>query len=124
MYQTEIRGDYLYHTRSKGYGAGVELFGVTDDGETPMSLLNIALASCVTMCIQSYFKIYEKVDELPLKTESHYDDRVFTLTVHMEEQLNQVQQNQLIAFIKKKCRVSNLLAPDVAIKIDFKTVLH
>ncbi|EGJ26782.1 OsmC family protein [Streptococcus porcinus] len=123
MYQTEIRGDYLYHTKSKGYGAEIELFGATDDGETPMSLLNIALASCVTMCIQSYFKTYEKMDELSLKTESHYDNRAFTLTVHMKVQLSQQQQNQLMAFIKKKCRVSKLLAPDVAIKIDFKTIL-
>ncbi|WP_423105230.1 OsmC family protein [Avibacterium avium] len=123
MYQTEIRGDYLYHTKSKGYGAEIELFGVTDDGETPMSLLNIALASCVTMCVQSYFKTYEKMDELSLKTESHYDDRTFIITVHMKVQLSRQEQDQLIAFIKQKCRVSKLLAPDVAIKIDFKTIL-
>lgn len=51
MYQTTIKGDKPYHFLSKGYGAPVELFGYTEDGETPMSLVNIALASCVTMCL-------------------------------------------------------------------------
>ena len=53
MYQTTIKGDKRFHSLSEGYGAPVELFGYTDDGETPMSLVNIALASCVTMCLQS-----------------------------------------------------------------------
>ncbi len=47
MYQTTIKGDKRFHSLSEGYGAPVELFGYTEDGETPMSLVNIALASCV-----------------------------------------------------------------------------
>ncbi|MDU5661687.1 MAG: OsmC family peroxiredoxin, partial [Streptococcus sp.] len=37
MYQTIIKGDKPYHSFSEGYGAPVELFGYTEDGETPMS---------------------------------------------------------------------------------------
>ena len=44
MYQTKITGNRLYHTVSKGYGDSVTLFGKTDQGETPMSLLVIALS--------------------------------------------------------------------------------
>ena len=47
MCQTTIKGDKRFHSLSEGYGAPVELFGYTEDGETPMSLVNIALASCV-----------------------------------------------------------------------------
>lgn len=39
MYQTTIKGDKRFHSLSEGYGAPVELFGYTEDGETPMSLL-------------------------------------------------------------------------------------
>ena len=42
MYQTTIKGDKRFHSLSEGYGAPVELFGYTEDGETPMSLVNIA----------------------------------------------------------------------------------
>ena len=37
MYQTTIKGDKRFHSLSEGYGAPVELFGYTEDGETPMS---------------------------------------------------------------------------------------
>ena len=37
----------------------VELFGYTENGMTPMSWVNIALATCVTMCLQSYFSNYQ-----------------------------------------------------------------
>ena len=41
MYQTTVKGDKRFHSLSEGYGAPVELFGYTDDGETPMSLVNM-----------------------------------------------------------------------------------
>ena len=34
MYQTTIKGDKRFHSLSEGYGAPVELFGYTEDGET------------------------------------------------------------------------------------------
>lgn len=37
MYQTTIKVDKRYHSLSEGYGVSVELFGYTEDGETPMS---------------------------------------------------------------------------------------
>lgn len=49
MYQITIKGDKRFHSLSEGYGSPVELFGYTEYGETPVSLVNIALASCVTM---------------------------------------------------------------------------
>ena len=66
MYQTTIKGDKRFHSLSEGYGAPVELFGYTEDGETPMSLVNIALASCLTMCLQSYFAKYQGIEELAI----------------------------------------------------------
>ncbi|MGT2957470.1 peroxiredoxin [Streptococcus bovimastitidis] len=119
MYQTEISGDYLYHTRSKGYGASVELFGVTEDGETPMSLLNIALASCVSMCIQSYFNLYHKISEMPLKVDATYENRAFTLNCFLENELATDEEEKVLKFVKSKCRVSQVLAEDVQIKINF-----
>lgn len=119
MYQTEISGDYLYHTTSKGYGESVELFGVTEDGETPMSLLNIALASCVSMCIQSYFNLYHKLSEMPLKVDATYENRAFTLNCYLENELATEEEVKVLKFVKSKCRVSQVLAEDVQIKINF-----
>lgn len=119
MYQTEISGDYLYHTTSKGYGESVELFGVTEDGETPMSLLNIALASCVSMCIQSYFNLYHKISEMPLKVDATYENRAFTLNCYLENELATEEEVKVLKFVKSKCRVSQVLAEDVQIKINF-----
>lgn len=119
MYQTEISGDYLYHTTSKGYGESVELFGVTEDGETPMSLLNIALASCVSMCIQSYFNLYHKISEMPLKVDATYENRAFTLNCYLENELATDEEVKIMKFVKSKCRVSQVLAEDVQIKINF-----
>ncbi|CAM4167314.1 peroxiredoxin [Streptococcus penaeicida] len=121
MYQTEISGHYLYHTTSKGYGTPVELFGVTEDGETPMSLLNIALASCVTMCIQSYFNLYHKISEMPLKVDATYENRAFTLNVYLENEFTPEEEAKVLKFVKSKCRVSQLLAENVEIQIKFFT---
>ena len=37
---------------------------------TPMSWVNIALASCVTMCLQSYFSNYQEIEELAIQVDS------------------------------------------------------
>lgn len=121
MYQTEISGDYLYHTTSKGYGSSVELFGVTEDGETPMSLLNIALASCVTMCLQSYFNLYHKISEMPVKVNAIYDNRAFQLTIRLQNEIDKDEKEKIVAFVKRKYRVSQLLADDVSLMINFVT---
>ena len=52
----------------------VELFGYTEDGMTPMSWVNIALASCVTMCLQSYFSNYQEIEELAIQVDSSYEE--------------------------------------------------
>ena len=57
----------------------VELFGYTEDGMTPMSWVNIALASCVTMCLQSYFAKYQGIEELAIQVYSNYEEDHFTL---------------------------------------------
>ncbi|EHI69653.1 hypothetical protein ACVRY7_04935 [Streptococcus ictaluri] len=51
MYKSTIKGQGLYQTRTEGYGEAIDLFGTTDRGETPMSLMLIALSSCITMCV-------------------------------------------------------------------------
>ncbi|WP_203264487.1 OsmC family protein [Streptococcus uberis] len=124
MYQTEISGDYLYHTTSKGYGSSVELFGLTEDGETPMSLLNIALASCVTMCLQSYFNLYHKISEMPVKVNAIYDNRAFQLTIRLQNEIDKDEKEKIVAFVKRKCRVSQLLADDVSLMINVVTNVY
>ena len=52
-----------------------------------MSLVNIALASCVTMCLQSYFAKYQGIEELAIQVDSNYEEDHFTLANHLPEDL-------------------------------------
>ena len=54
---------------------------------TPMSWVNIALASCVTMCLQSYFAKYQGIEELAIQVDSNYEEGHFTLAIHLPENL-------------------------------------
>ena len=119
MYQTEIKGDRLYHAQSSGYGQPVETFGQTQDGETPMSLVNIALASCVTMCIQGYFAKHHQLTELPITVESHYENKKFTLLLRMDDALTEEMKSALLTYIDDNCRFKQLLRQDLDYQISF-----
>ena len=115
MYQTKILGDRLYHAKSKGYGQPVETFGTTDEGETPMSLLNIALASCVTMCIQGYFKRKEGIDEMAVSVESSYEEEFFNIIIEVDMEMSESSKVEIIDYINQFCRVKKLLRSDLEI---------
>lgn len=119
MYQTTISGDRLYHTVSTGYGEPVELFGAVDNGETPMSLLNIALASCVTMCVQGYFKRFKNIVKMPVEVTASYEEERFSLMILLEEAVNQAEKEAILTYVSEQCRVKKLLRPDVAVTIAF-----
>lgn len=117
MYQTTIKGDKRYHSFSEGYGAPVELFGYTEDGETPMSLVNIALASCVTMCLQSYFAKFQGKEELAIRVDSSYEEGHFKLKIHLPEDLAIENEDKLLAFVDEFCRVKKLFREDIVVDI-------
>ncbi|MEW6856941.1 OsmC family peroxiredoxin [Streptococcus iniae] len=119
MYHHHIYGDRLFHTRSNGYGTSVELFGSTENGEIPMSLMNIALASCVTMCVQSFWKHTFGDNQARIETSIDYEEGGFYLNVTLPALLTQHLENALRDFVAQKCRVKQLLAKDVTVVIDF-----
>ncbi|WMB29053.1 OsmC family peroxiredoxin [Streptococcus didelphis] len=92
MYETELSSQKVYYTKSKGYGDPIELYGYTKDGETPMSLLNMSLASCVSMCVQSYYFKKFKKDSIDLKTYAKYDDRKFLIDISLSETLDKKEK--------------------------------
>lgn len=119
MYQAQIKGDRLYHSVSEGYGASVELFGDTSQGETPMSLVNIALASCVTMCVQGYYKRRHQLENVAITVDTIYDEGQFHLKIQLpSELLAQTDTSALQAYANTHCRVKQLLREDIAITLD------
>ncbi|HFR3504323.1 TPA: OsmC family peroxiredoxin [Streptococcus suis] len=74
MYQTTVKGEGLFQALSQGYGEPVRTFGVTEKGETPVSLVNIGLAACVTMCVQGYYASQEGNKTMPVQVESRLDN--------------------------------------------------
>ncbi len=124
MYQTKITGDKLYHAVSSGYGSPIETFGFVEKGETPMSLLVIALSSCVTMCIQGYYKRKHGLERFDMETVASYDDGTFELTIQLPAQLlAETNQEALRDYADRYCRVKSLLREDVIVSMMFEGVL-
>lgn len=124
-YESKMIGDRLYHAQSEGYGASIELFGAVDNGETPMSLLNVALAGCVTMCVQGYFKSQHGRLRMPIEVVSNYDkdaDR-FTMQILLEEHLSQEEEVAVLDYVNEQCRVKKMLRTDLTYNMSFG-VLH
>lgn len=119
MYHHQIYGDRLYHTKSIGYGSSVELFGSTENGETPMSLMNIALASCITMCVQSFWKENFADTQAKIESSIDFEEGGFHVSVNLPRLLTQTLENDLRKFVDRKCRVKQLLSKDVTVVIDF-----
>ncbi|EPA2134147.1 OsmC family protein [Streptococcus pyogenes] len=124
MYQTKITGNRLYHTVSEGYGDSVTLFGKTDQGETPMSLLVIALSSCVTMCVQGFYHRQFQQDTLAVSVEASYEEEAFELLVRIDDVLDDKKKADLLAYIGTYCRVKRLLKPEVMVTIMLEGLSH
>lgn len=123
MYQTKITGDKLYHALSTGYGAPIETFGDVSQGETPMSLLVIALSSCVTMCVQGYYKRHHGLEALDMETTASYEDGRFSLQIFLPAQLlAETDQDALKAYANRHCRVKALLREDVVVNTTFEGI--
>lgn len=117
MYQTKIIGDSLYHATSAGYGQGIELFGAVENGETPMSLVNIALASCVTMCVQGYFWKEHKLNKVAIETDCQYEEGVFQLQVAIDYPLTPTLKEEILAYAAEFCRVKKLFREDILVEM-------
>lgn len=122
MYDSRVEGQGLFEVTSQGYGQPITTFGVTDKGETPMSLVNIALASCVTMCVQGYFAKWQSRKDIRIATDSSYREGRFTLTVQLEEELTPQLEAEVRAYVAERCRVKQLFREEVAVQISFEQI--
>lgn len=119
MYQTKVKGDALFQVTSAGYGNPITSFGVTEKGETPVSLVNIALAACVTMCVQGYYASQENNKTMPVQVESQLENDRFDLTIAIAEAVSSEKQAAILAYVDKKCNVKVLLREDLTINTSF-----
>ncbi|MFU2164737.1 OsmC family peroxiredoxin [Streptococcus pluranimalium] len=119
-YQTRIKGDRLYHAISEGYGAPIELFGFTKEGETPMSLVTIALTSCITMCVQGYFTRFHQKKMVAILADTSYDDGVFKVQVRIAHALDQTMVSEILAYVDEQCRVKKILRDDLVYEISLE----
>lgn len=122
MYDSRVEGQRLFEVTSQGYGQPITTFGVTDKGETPMSLVNIALASCVTMCVQGYFAKWQSRKDIRIATDSSYREGNFTLTVQLEEDLTPELEADLRAYVAERCRVKQLFREELTVQISFEQI--
>lgn len=122
MYDSRVEGQGLFEVTSQGYGQPITTFGMTDKGETPMSLVNIALASCVTMCVQGYFAKWQSRKDIRIATDSSYREGNFTLTVQLEEDLTPELEADLRAYVAERCRVKQLFREELTVQISFEQI--
>lgn len=123
MYQTKIFGDRLYHCHSEGYGSSVELFGFTKDGETPMSLVSIALGSCITMCIQAYFaRLHQKTVVATVADVTHDEQNdSFKLLIRIQYScLSSDMKIAILDYINEHCHVKQILRSDIVYDIQIE----
>ncbi|HFH9921427.1 TPA: OsmC family protein [Streptococcus suis] len=119
MYQTKVKGDALFQATSAGYGNPITSFGVTEKGETPVSLVNIALAACVTMCVQGYYASQENNKTMSVQVESQLENDRFDLTIAIAEAVSSEKQAAILSYVDKKCNVKVLLREDLTINTSF-----
>lgn len=119
MYQTIVKGDALFQATSAGYGNPITSFGLTEKGETPVSLVNIALAACVTMCVQGYYASQENNKTIPVQVESQLENDRFDLTIAIAEAVSSEKQAAILTYVDKKCNVKVLLREDLTINTSF-----
>lgn len=119
MYQTTVKGEGLFQALSQGYGDPVRTFGVTDKGETPVSLVNIGLAACVTMCVQGYYASQEGNKTMPVQVACQLEDGKFDLKIALAEQVSVEKQAAILAYVDQKCRVKALLRDDISYHVEF-----
>lgn len=122
MYQTSITGHSLFQATSLGYGEPIMTFGNTQNGETPVSLVNIALASCVTMCVQGYYASQEGNQRIPIQVDSQLENGQFTLVICLGETISATKQEKILAYVDQKCNVKALLREDLTFKMTFATL--
>ncbi|MFI3087082.1 OsmC family protein [Streptococcus sp. 2022WUSS037] len=119
MYQTTVKGEGLFQAVSQGYGELVRTFGVTEKGETPVSLVNIGLAACVTMCVQGYYASQEGNKTMPVQVSSQLEDRQFEVSIRLAEKVSEEKQAAILAYVEQKCKVKALLSDDISYHIEF-----
>ncbi|HEM3683942.1 TPA: OsmC family protein [Streptococcus suis] len=119
MYQTTVNGEGLFHAVSQGYGEPVRTFGVTEKGETPVSLVNIGLAACVTMCVQGYYASQEGNKTMPVQVSSQLEDRQFEVSIRLAEKVSEEKQAAILAYVEQRCKVKALLSDDISYHIKF-----
>ncbi|MBL6538946.1 OsmC family protein [Streptococcus suis] len=119
MYQTTVSGESLFQAISQGYGEPVRTFGVTEKGETPVSLVNIGLAACVTMCVQGYYASQEGNKTMPVQVSSQLEDRQFEVSIRLAEKVSEEKQASILAYVEQKCKVKALLSDDISFDIHF-----
>ncbi|HEM2548406.1 TPA: OsmC family protein [Streptococcus suis] len=119
MYQTTVKGEGLFQALSQGYGEPVRTFGVTEKGETPVSLVNIGLAACITMCVQGYYASQEGNKTMPVQVESRLDNQRFEVLIGIGESVSAQKQKEILAYVDQKCRVKALLRDDICYHVEF-----
>ncbi|MDW8765174.1 OsmC family peroxiredoxin [Streptococcus suis] len=119
MYQTTVKGEGLFQALSQGYGEPIRTFGVTEMGETPVSLVNIALAACVTMCVQGYYASQEGNKTMPVQVSSQLEDRQFEVSIRLAEKVSEEKQAAILAYVEQRCKVKALLSDDISFAIHF-----
>ena len=119
MYQTTVKGKGLFQAISQGYGEPVHTFGVTEKGETPVSLVNIGLAACVTMCVQGYYASKEGNKTMPVQVESRLDNEHIEVWVGSGEEVSSEKQEKILAYVEQKCKVKALLKESIIFEAKF-----
>ncbi len=117
MYQTRLYSEEMFQMTTDSYGDPITIYGHTNDGDSPVSLLVNALGACISMCVQSFYAHRLSKTNLSIETDVKLTDNVdfmICLTLETDHRLTDSQEKELFLFIDNYCKVKKLLSSDLS----------
>lgn len=84
------------------------------EGTTPVGILTSALSTCICMCVEGYF--FKKGNRnVSVRIESEYENFVFNIKTYVNEKVDEIIEEEILAYVEKMCTVSKMISKEVSI---------
>lgn len=117
--QTKVREDFFVESKIDNviYVASID----RKNGTSPMGILNVALSSCIIMCIRGYY-IKNKIKDVNIEITNEYEENRYNVLAEINRKIDENEEKAIREYIKEKCNVSKMLKESIEINILIKGV--
>lgn len=101
---------------------GFVVNGITEDilyvmdkdkklGTTPVGYVVVGMTGCALMCARGYY-LKKGIKDILISADTIYEDK-FTLNIHIDKVIDDVEIKEVIEYIKERCTVSKMLSKEI-----------